>query len=210
MASTVATTGKFKTVIPTEPKALSSSSYNYSLVPECPTCGGSYESEHGVKVHHKRTHDESIAGEPVDCDWCDETFYKKPSYIERYENLFCCRECKDNFHSDYMEGRERPEHAELMSEMHSGEDNPMYGVRQEDAPNWQGGTEMDQGWRHTAKWYETRRDVLERDGYDCQDCGVSESLHAHHIKPVAMGGAKFDMENLITLCEEHHYERHRK
>jgi len=180
-------------------------------VPSCPTCGDECESETGVKIHHAMKHNESIAGVEIECDWCAEIFYRKPSYVERYDNLFCGEECKNNFHSDYLTGRERPEHSELMSELHSGEGNPMHGIRGEDAPGWEGGNHREnQTWRYTAKWSDVRSDVVERDSDECQECGTNEELHVHHITPVSNGGDKFDLENLVTLCREHHYKRHEK
>jgi hypothetical protein len=176
-------------------------------MPDCPTCSDSFDSEHGVKVHHKQIHDESLANSVV-CDWCGDEFHRKPSEVERYDNNFCEQECKDAFHADYMTGRERPEHAEKMSELHSGEGNPMYGVRGEDAPAWQGGEQMAQNWRRSAEWFEARRTAVERDGGECQVCGTEENLHVHHIHPVSEGGEKFDTENLITLCSQHHYMKH--
>lgn len=62
---------------------------------------------------------------------------------------------------------------------------------------------------HTYEWRETRKRVIERDDGICQDCGKeTESPHAHHLDPVSDGGAKYDPENLITLCSECHAERH--
>jgi len=177
----------------------------------CPSCGDDFKSEQGMKVHHKRIHNKSISGIEAECDNCGDTFRDRKSEIERYEHNFCCRDCKDEFHSAHMTGRERPEHSRKMAELHSGKGNPMYGVRGEDAPNWQGGEQMLQGWRRSAEWYEARRSALERDDHSCQnsDCNTQEQLHVHHIEPVSEGGDKFDEDNLVTLCQEHHYDRHR-
>lgn len=164
------------------------------------------------------------------CHTCESEITVTRSRFERNNRLFCSKECV-NFegkgnpffgktHNNlseklpsgedhWMYGRDRPEHAELMKELHSGEDNPMHGVRGENAPNWQGGDWMDQSWRRTADWYEARDETLERDDHECQDCGKQEgSLHVHHIEPVSEGGGKFDTDNLITLCPEHHYKKH--
>jgi hypothetical protein len=164
-----------------------------------------------MKVHHKRIHDESISGVEVDCEECGQSIRRRSSRVQSYDVLFCNDECKRAYFSKNhpLEGTERPEHAELMSEMHSGEDNPMYGVRGEDAPNWQGGEQMVQNWRRSSEWLEARRQAKERDDGECQVCGQSEDLHAHHIQPVSEGGEKFDTDNLIMLCAEHHYDRHR-
>jgi hypothetical protein len=169
----------------------------------------------------------------VICDTCGEKFERVESHAERGSRNFCSRDCinfegdknpfYDRVHSEKVKnnmpsgsdhwnyGRNRPEHAKLMSDLHSGEGNPMYGVRGEDAPSWDGGNYREnQTWRYTAEWFDTREAVLKRDNHQCSECDLSESLHVHHINPVSDGGKKFDTENLITLCKEHHYERHKK
>jgi len=54
-----------------------------------------------------------------------------------------------------------------------------------------------------------RERVLERDGYRCQLCGVTEDrcfyLFVHHIKPISkFPELKYDINNCITLCESCH------
>ena len=61
---------------------------------------------------------------------------------------------------------------------------------------WQGGS------RH-AEWQELRRQILQRDGYACQQCGNTSKLEAHHISARHKGGTDHP-ENLITLCESCH------
>lgn len=179
-------------------------------MPDCPSCSKSFDSDHGVKVHHKRVHGESISGVNIDCAWCGTTINRRPSRVEEYDNLFCGEDCKNNFHSDYLTGRKRPEHAKKMSELALREDTPLFGERGgENEPNWQGGEQECQNWRSSHEWLQSRRDTIERDGGECQVCGKTENLHVHHIQPVSEGGAKFDTENLITLCPKHHYDKHR-
>ncbi|MBE5935809.1 MAG: HNH endonuclease [Lachnospiraceae bacterium] len=49
-----------------------------------------------------------------------------------------------------------------------------------------------------------RYDILKRDNYRCQICGVTAKegakLHVDHIKPIAKGG-KTQPDNLQTLCD---------
>jgi 5-methylcytosine-specific restriction protein A len=45
-----------------------------------------------------------------------------------------------------------------------------------------------------------RRDVFERDGFACVDCGSEERLEVDHITPLTAGGSN-DFENLQTLCK---------
>lgn len=53
--------------------------------------------------------------------------------------------------------------------------------------------------------------VRERDNNKCTVCGVSENLHAHHIKYKSQHPElALDLDNGITLCESHHREIHRK
>jgi 5-methylcytosine-specific restriction endonuclease McrA len=53
-----------------------------------------------------------------------------------------------------------------------------------------------------------RREILERDGWRCQNCGSSKHLDVHHQRPrSALGDDK--ETNLITLCRECHRILHR-
>lgn len=71
-------------------------------------------------------------------------------------------------------------------------------------PNWQGGSGV---YKRGPNWFSTRRAVLKRDDYKCQECGSMTDLHVHHIIPFRM----FDdykeanaRDNLITLCAPCH------
>jgi 5-methylcytosine-specific restriction endonuclease McrA len=52
-----------------------------------------------------------------------------------------------------------------------------------------------------------RIDVLERDGWRCQNCGTSECLQVHHIRSRSALGDDA-AENLITLCADCHHKFH--
>jgi 5-methylcytosine-specific restriction endonuclease McrA len=47
------------------------------------------------------------------------------------------------------------------------------------------------------------RAVKQRDGYQCQRCGSTRQLEAHHIVPISAGGSD-DPANGITLCKDCH------
>jgi len=49
--------------------------------------------------------------------------------------------------------------------------------------------------------------VLKRDRWRCQQCGSSENLQVHHIRPRSKLGGDED-ENLITLCSPCHRQIH--
>lgn len=51
-----------------------------------------------------------------------------------------------------------------------------------------------------------RQTAFENHGRECEDCGVSENLHVHHKD---RDQSNNDPENLVVLCEEHHWDRHR-
>lgn len=51
-----------------------------------------------------------------------------------------------------------------------------------------------------------RRQVFERDGRRCQDCGLLlqwTAMELHHVKPRSLGG-DWSPENLVTLCHPCH------
>lgn len=55
-----------------------------------------------------------------------------------------------------------------------------------------------------------RRLIMERDGYQCQNCGAifpADQLEVHHIIPQSSGGKHFS-NNLITLCFDCHLDEH--
>lgn len=58
--------------------------------------------------------------------------------------------------------------------------------------------------RNSAKWQQARAAARRRDGERCQRCGSTDQLQVHHIKPLAEGGDKYDLENLATLCHGCH------
>lgn len=82
----------------------------------------------------------------------------------------------------------------------------------EDSPCYNGGYLADYG----SNWGRKRREALERDGYQCQICGLSrkdhkeefgKDIHVHHIKP----RSDFDdvdeaneLKNLKTVCVRCH------
>lgn len=56
-----------------------------------------------------------------------------------------------------------------------------------------------------------RKLVLERDNWTCQKCGSTDTLHCHHIDPVASNPIESaDVDNCITFCIDCHIESHKK
>lgn len=66
---------------------------------------------------------------------------------------------------------------------------------------------------YPQNWDEIRNRVYQRDGYECQNCGIkggrngNAELHAHHIVPKASGGSHSE-QNLVTLCKDCHNAIH--
>ena len=51
------------------------------------------------------------------------------------------------------------------------------------------------------------RQVLQRDGWRCQQCGSRTNLQVHHIQLRSQSGDDVE-RNLITLCSECHDQIH--
>lgn len=160
----------------------------------------------------------SGAKEEYECPVCSDVFERRPSDVQNNENgPFCSLDCLAEHRSEIMKGNDISMTGEDHPLYDSPEDNPMYGVRGEDHPNWQGG--YDQDFRETPEWYHARREALERDDHECAECGMGRENHreehdrdleVHHITPVSVGGAKFDLDNLTSLCVPCHNEAHRR
>jgi 5-methylcytosine-specific restriction enzyme A len=60
--------------------------------------------------------------------------------------------------------------------------------------------------RSSMAWQNARTAARKRDGERCRQCGSTDKLEVHHIKPLAEGGDKYGLSNLITLCRECHVE----
>jgi transcription elongation factor Elf1 len=60
----------------------------------------------------------------------------------------------------------------------------------------------------SPKWQKKRLEILQRDNFNCRNCGDTESsLHVHHIKYIANTDPwDYDEKYLLTLCESCHSE----
>jgi len=187
-----------------------------------------------MKLHHKKTHGVSIAGQPAVCEYCGEDFRYEPSTGET--GRFCSNECKfshwnENGRDEEVvekiaetrRGESLPdEHYERLSRQMEGRDitwgdkiseaktgSSRPDMRGENNPFWKGGDSPDYGY----SWnYDLKEKVRERDNRECQDCGIKESelevaLDVHHITPVREFENKEKAnqpKNLICLCRSCH------
>jgi len=86
-------------------------------------------------------------------------------------------------------------------------------MTRENHPNWKGGCDTDNRLlRKTCDFQAWRKKVFERDNYTCIICGErGGELNPHHILPFAdYPQYRFDIDNGMTLCREHHYNLHTK
>lgn len=68
---------------------------------------------------------------------------------------------------------------------------------------------MTSDWRDSDTWELYSKRQKRYDSWTCQHCGqYGGTLHTHHITPVAEGGAKYDHDNLVTLCVDCHKRVH--
>lgn len=61
----------------------------------------------------------------------------------------------------------------------------------------------------TRRWQRARREVFERDGWRCMDCGRSGRLECDHVVPLSRGGDPWAMSNLATRCRSCHIAKTR-
>lgn len=201
---------------------------------KCPKDGCDFEStERGVKVHHTKSHGESLC--TITCDNCGEEFYKKPHRQERSEADYCSPECniedktirldKDELHHQYYVQKKSTEdvgkyfgvgYSVVIREMErygmerrtgaTGELNGNYNKTGEQHPSWKGGNSV----RGTKEYNEAMKACYERDDYTCQDCGERGGHKTpHHIERVSDAPEKADeLDNLVLLCPECHAQRH--
>jgi len=212
-------------------------------------CSYTSHSEFGIKQHHKRTHGISLTLSTFNCDYCGAEFERQESKVERWDGTFCSSDCRakdtgeklsevrsgsDNPNwqgknsTDVVESvcntcgekfeqtryqQQRTEHSFCSRDCYytdlegsiSGEENP----------RWRGGYEPYYG----DGWLEARRETLERDSHECQDCGMTRDEHydeygadleVHHKTPLRTFDDTADankLSNLLTLCTRCHVDR---
>jgi 5-methylcytosine-specific restriction endonuclease McrA len=67
------------------------------------------------------------------------------------------------------------------------------------------------------RWFKKRKEILDRDGHKCRNCGATKNLHVHHKQYHYHKSTKtqtlpwdYDDKYLITLCEVCHDLGHKK
>jgi 5-methylcytosine-specific restriction endonuclease McrA/transposase-like protein len=108
--------------------------------------------------------------------------------------------------------RADPEYRERMRQRHTGANNAA----------WKGGVKPELDRRlDRAEWRRLRRQVYERDGWMCCDCGCKclsvkdakahpkRRIQCHHVVGRRDGGSD-ELSNLVTLCVSCHHRRERR
>jgi predicted HNH restriction endonuclease len=203
-------------------------------------------TELGIQQHHKRTHGISLTDIEIECDNCCEKFTRQRSVDKQYDLSFCTVECKTEYLSEkYSEewiGEDHPSwngHTKEV-ERECGWCEEFFTTTKgaiergrgkfcsrecyssdlatrstgEDHPFWKGGGDRYYGPKN--EWAKTRQKVLERDSFECQDCGMDNEdhkneygceLHIHHITPRKEFNDYEEankLNNLITYCVSCH------
>jgi hypothetical protein len=196
---------------------------------ECPKCGDSFESDHGMKIHHFREHGESLAVKESICsiEGCKNSFEYYPSEKEGLICPSCIKSGKNIHHTDeYSDLGERVTNYIKTSCFTCGEnmvvsqsdysdrvfcDEECLSDFQSDRmtgssnPRYVDGSSS--GKKYNSLWRSVRDKSLDRDNHQCVICGSDEYLHVHHIIPVR----EFDdednahyIENTVTVCPSCH------
>lgn len=138
------------------------------------------------------------------CAYCGKPFSVKPS-LDRVRH--CSTSCGRLSHPSPVTGHKHsPETRAKLRAAHLGRTGPGHW-------NYRGypGTE-----RHTLmqrdEYKQWRKDVFERDGYSCRECGATKTyLNAHHIRGwAAFPDLRYELDNGLTLCQPCHLNVHRK
>jgi 5-methylcytosine-specific restriction endonuclease McrA len=175
-----------------------------SLTCEC--CGGEFQvypfREDSARFCSRECKDDHMAGR----SGADTPAYKGA------KETYTCQNCGDEFeeypYREFTKYCSRSCYREASKELFAGDANPV----------WRGGYEPYYG----PNWDEQRREAIERDGHECQDCGthaddMDRSPDVHHKKRLGWYKEEYDrpewwergnaLDNLVTLCPSCHRER---
>jgi endogenous inhibitor of DNA gyrase (YacG/DUF329 family) len=196
---------------------------------KCPTCKSEFESEHGMKIHHFRSHGESLAIEESVCsiNGCENKFSYYPSEkrglicpdcvdtgmniqdTEEYSNIseklttYISTECFTCGIDLTVTKTEYSDRVFCSDECISNfQSNRMSGSSN---PRYVDGNSS--GKVYNSTWRNIRDKVIDRDGGRCIVCNSNTNLHVHHIIPVRIFDRENDahyMQNAVTVCASCH------
>jgi len=195
---------------------------------DCPECGESFNSEHGMKIHHKLSHGFSLAKQKSACTKCGDEF----EYYTKDKRGLYCEDCADNSWGNEnlvsKEGSNNPnwsggkpvvkcsscgkeikvkrdnnrryENHFCSSQCESNYRSEKYSGK--DNPRYIDGESSQRN--YGKGWKQAKKKVRERDNNECQVCGKSKdeagkNLPVHHIKPVRTFSSPEDAHFLDNL-----------
>lgn len=79
----------------------------------CPTCGRTFKTTGGMKVHHNHAHGERLGVVTVSCSNCGVEFEKRSDHAERHDNHFCSNNCDGEWKSKNLSGRDNPQYSKV-------------------------------------------------------------------------------------------------
>jgi len=167
---------------------------------ECPECGKQFENKIGVKVHHSKKHDGTLANPIVECENCGKE-KRTTSYRARInEHHFCDAECKGEWQSENHTKEDHPRWNresyvcevcgdEYKVPLHKKENTKwcseecqIQGLANRaarrtgsDHPTWKGGSSAYHGVRRCLAergWEYIADDYREKVGRECEWCGT--------------------------------------
>lgn len=147
------------------------------------------------------------------CRKCEKSFKAYKYNVLRGWGLFCSHSCSKKGNRNRTVPKTDAEKLKISETLKrryaAGElKSPLVllgiiGKRGKDSPNWRGGkTLVGQMLRRSLIYKEWRMEVLKRDDFTCQICGVrGGKLHADHIKPFSQfPELRLELSNGRTLC----------
>lgn len=198
-------------------------------------CSASVNAINNLGIFGKGEHPVS-----VECETCGKGFLKAFQDYKKTKHHFCSQECFGKYLSQTLKGVPRPEvcgekpllqkrvekicpicHKKFeVKQSHSNRRvccslkcstmNRLGRFSGENNPSWKGGPLPYYG----PNWLQQRRNARYRDGYKCQNCGMTEKEagqehDVHHIRPFREFGIEQyvnanTLSNLITLCHRCH------
>ena len=62
----------------------------------------------------------------------------------------------------------------------------------------------------STRWRRLRKQILERDGWRCTECGRAGRLECHHLEKITSAEKWFDPSNLAAICRSCHIKKTRQ
>lgn len=133
----------------------------------------------------------ALRGKFIECDHCGKRHYKKLSQLRvSAKHRFCSQKCQAIWSSIHKVPKNL-----IKSADNRGEKNGRY----------KHGRRIGGHDRHK----ELKEKLIVRDGKGCFFCKDESVIHVHRIKPGALGG-KYEVDNTVMLCNEHHEMVHQE